>query len=289
MSDPDKVQSEIEALSNVYKHKLILKEQIKIQRLRNIHLLDEEKYISTITRYYDSGGTEKTVDDYYFDAFINYRGIGLRRFNRTSSIDRLPFDFGKIFSIAEHMPLSKKMQLADVLKAKYSKDHYIKAFELFKELMRSELYSRRATVGILELFYQNRNLYDANIELLPNLNDPQLSDRKNSDIREAAYRVYARYCLQEKAVELLASADFCNYLNQHEPSSLLELYFTNSNTDLALEFAREAIYYAIQDDDYEELAHLILVCKENGFGPEIDQHLPKDNPIVKRALDEVHI
>ena len=278
INEPEKVQSEVEAMSIVYKHKLVLEELIKIYKLRNIDLLDKDKFLSTITRYYNSGGAKKAVDELYFDAFIHYYD-GKPSYGKAT----FPFNFKRVFKISESASLSVKMQLASILQARYTDRYYKKAFELFKEFLQNDQYSKEALIRILELFVEKEDLYLENAELLPDLDDLQLKDLKNSDLRDAVYNVYIKYFLPENANEVLDNTDFNNYVERKNPCVLIETYLGIGYTDIAVSLAGVAIDRLIRTGSPMRLAELLRSFEKRGLGAIIEPYLPKDDLMVEEA------
>jgi cellulose biosynthesis protein BcsQ len=72
LNDPEKIQSEVESLASVYPNKQVLEQLIKFYIMRNINSLDLEKFITTLTRFYNAGGSNDYFDSYYINAFVKY-------------------------------------------------------------------------------------------------------------------------------------------------------------------------------------------------------------------------
>ena len=281
INEPEKVQSEVEALSIIYMHKLVQEELIKIYILRNINLLEKDKFLSAITRYYDSGGSSKDIDQLYLDTFVHYFD------NNPYREERFSFDFERLFRITDRASFSEKMQLALTLKSRYLDEYYNKAFELFVELLQNEQYSNQAIISILELFALKEDLYHEHTELLPDLNDSLIKEQENTDLREAAYNVYIMYCSQKNAVRLLMNSDFRNYWEKNYPLKLIESYFLAGDSNNAFLLAVKTIERFIRDYDVRGLAELVELFDERGQIAKIDPFLQKDHSVVKEALDMI--
>ena len=279
INEPDIVQTEVEAISYVYQHKLVLEELVKIYKMRNINLLDQDKYLSAIARYYNVGGAESFVDEYYFEAFLHYFDN-----DKYYPKERFDFDFEKIFTVAENYTPEIKMQLAEVLRARYIDEHYQKAFELYKVLLQDDIFSIDAAESIMKLFAVKKDLYLDNSELLPDLHDPRLQDAKNSDFREAVYNVYVRYCLPEKANELLANLNVLYFLKQKMPQKLIEIYHAVGETDELISLVKGLVNNYVLSHDYSELNDLMRHIGRMGLMATVESILPKDEPMIRDML-----
>ena len=114
LNEPNKVQSEVEALSAVFKHKLIQGELIKLYRTRNHFTIDKDRVFLEIQNYYNLGGNERFVDEVYFDVFLyHFSNRNLNWHDYHNSI--LKFDSNIIFRISENATPDKKIQLEKVL------------------------------------------------------------------------------------------------------------------------------------------------------------------------------
>ena len=119
--------------------------------------------------------------------------------------------------------------------------------------------------------------------MLPDLNDPQLKDKKNSDLRDAVYNVYIKYFLPENANEVLDNTDFNNYVERKNPCVLIETYLGIGYTDIAVSLAGVAIDRLIRTGSPMRLAELLRSFEKRGLGAIIEPYLPKDDLMVEEA------
>jgi cellulose biosynthesis protein BcsQ len=152
LNDPDWVQAEVENISTVYGHKLIFEELIKIYKARNVNRLDQKKFLSTITHYFNIDGRATFIDDFYFDSFIQY----IDNFQRLRQV-RFLFDFERLDGIIERKSVKVREQFYDEL------DRHIKGF--------MEIREENNAVGLakLAIMHYLKNREDAQIRAIINM------------------------------------------------------------------------------------------------------------------------
>jgi len=282
INEPDKVQSEVEAIAIVYNHQLIWEELLKLYKMRNIDKTDDDKFLNALVQYYNVGGEKDFVAKYYFDAFLAYSNKPLYLRSRSG----VHFNFKRIFDFAEKCSSDIKFELAQVLQKNYSDIHAQKSFDLFIGLLDNEQYSIPSLTGIMNLFLKNEKIYHENEELMLSLDDSRLI--KNSDLKKAVCDVYIKHSFPAQANTLLRNSDFVNRLKSSNPLKLLDFHLQKHEIFDALSIARELISFSVREYEPRQIVDLIELFSSRGYKRDLEAILPENEAVVKEALDRYH-